>query len=734
MRKITHLVLLFGCSLTGYTQALIQKEVNSKGQLTFARLRTDSVPKPMSQSKQVLKDLLKTTSYDEFISSGTKTDDLGYTHEYFSQYYKGIRVAYASYAVHGKDGLVRYLNGTFHKLGNIVITPKITEKAALDAALSFIGAKTYSWEVPAEEEWLKTNYNNSYYPKGELVIVQDRLKETYKFRLAWKFNVSAHSPVSSDLVYVDALNASVIERESRIFPIVHDLSQLSTTAKKSLPTDLEKSTIPSNATGTAATRYSGSKSIVTDSYSGGYRLFETRNGALIHTRNMYNQTNFSSVLEFSDIDNNWTSPEHANYFKDNAALDAHWASEMTLDFFKTTFNQNSWDNAYGSVMNYVHYPMSNDAAWVGAPYNHIQYGDGGPCGEPFTSLDIVAHEFSHGINNATARLAYQGESGAINESLSDMWAAYAEYTIAPGKQCWLMGEDVMCGSALRSMSNPSSLSYFIHNQDYSETASGNYPDTYNGTGYYTGNLDHGGVHENSSVSNFWFYLLVVGGSGTNDNGHCYAVDGIGFTDAGKIIYYAETIEIASPNEHSVSFSQFRTATINAATSLFGAASPQVVSVTNAWRAVGVGNAYAYTISGPSSICMEQQSFTVAQLPSGSTANWSVSPTNLFGIDSGTGATFLTGADNANSAGTGTISISVSGGCNNISITPITISIGGIQNYSGLTWTTNQTITNCTVNFTNMAIQGTASVQINIGSEFAATGTFEALTGTVISIE
>lgn len=734
MRKFIHLVLFFGCTLTGYAQTLIQKEVNSKGQLTFARLRTDSVPKLMSQSKQLLKELLKTTSNDEFILATTKTDDLGYTHEYFSQYYKGIRVAYASYAVHGKDGLARYLNGTFHKLGNIIVTPKLTEKAALDAARLFIGAKTYSWEVPNEEEWLKTNYNKSYYPRGELVIVQDRLKGTYKFRLAWKFNISAHSPVSSDFVYVDALNGNVIERESRIFSIVNDLSQLSTTTKSSLSANMMKSTMPSNATGTADTRYSGSKSIVTDSYSSGYRLFETRNGALIHTRNMHNQTDFSLVWEFSDPDNNWTSSEHANFAKDNAALDAHWASEKTLDFFKTTFNLNSWDNAYGSVMNYVHYPVSNNASWVGAPDNLIYYGDGGPCGEPFTSLDIVAHEFSHGINNATARLAYQGESGAINESLSDMWAAYAEYTIAPGKQCWLVGEDVMCGSALRSMSNPSSIQYTLWNNSNTASVTDYYPDTYNGTGYYTGNWDYQGVHENSSVSNYWFYLLVAGGSGTNDNGHCYAVDGIGFTDAGKIIYYAETIEIASPNEHSVSFSQFRTATINAATNLFGAASPQVVSVTNAWRAVGVGNAYAYTISGPSSICMEQQSFTVPQLPSGSTASWSVSPTNLFGIDSGTGATFLTGADNANSVGTGTISITVSGGCNNISITPITVSIGGIQNYSGLTWTTNQTITNCTVNFSNMAIQGSANVQINIGSEFSATGTFEALTGTVISIE
>src|SRR5207253_148050 len=104
------------------------------------------------------------------------------------------------------------------------------------------------------------------------------------------------------------------------------------------------------------------------------------------------------------------------------------------------------------------------------------------------------------------------------------------------------------------------------------------PDTYMGTGYYTGTADNGGVHTNSGVSNYWFYLLTTGGSGTNDLSNAYSVTGIGITAAAKIAFRALTVYFTS----STNFANARNLTIQAAKDLYGVCSNEMIQTTKAW--------------------------------------------------------------------------------------------------------------------------------------------------------
>lgn len=281
-------------------------------------------------------------------------------------------------------------------------------------------------------------------------------------------------------------------------------------------------------------------------------------------------------------------------------LDAHWGMEKTLDFYKQKFNRNSFDNQGSIVYNIVNphrdteglssFPV-NACALPVAPYPMV-YGMGMNssetttiCTKPFVSIDIMAHEFSHLVtnNNGNGGLEYQGESGALNESFSDiMGISVKQY--AMGSNDWLIGNNVMIYlSNMRSMKNPKNS-----NDGINGALSGPQPDTYGGQ-YWSDpadiSNDNGGVHTNSGVQNYWFYLLSEGGTGTNDLNNQYNVTGIGIDKAAQIAY-RNLIHYLTPE---ATFEDARNGAIMAATDLYGRNSHEVQAVVNAWYAVGVGD-------------------------------------------------------------------------------------------------------------------------------------------------
>ena len=175
----------------------------------------------------------------------------------------------------------------------------------------------------------------------------------------------------------------------------------------------------------------------------------------------------------------------------------------------------------------VNVPIAN-AFWNS---HFMTYGSGVepgvPSMGPLTSIDVVGHESGHGIIEALGNLEYQGESGALNESIADIFGTCLEkyYDLRAVRNLfdWDLGEDFIAGG-LRSLSNPKS-----HDQ----------PDTYQGRNWMDPNssFDNGGVHINSGVNNYFFYTVCTAQKGSNDNGTAYDIrDAFAMFQLAKFIY------------------------------------------------------------------------------------------------------------------------------------------------------------------------------------------------------
>jgi thermolysin len=285
----------------------------------------------------------------------------------------------------------------------------------------------------------------------------------------------------------------------------------------------------------------------------------------------------------TDTDNVWT---------DGAVVDAHVYAGYTYDYYFRRFNRRGLNDANIRMINMVHpvrreeypfyairYPLFfANAAYYGNAT--MVYGVGLPSGVTSggrtwnhtpAAIDIVAHELTHGVTDYTSDLIYQNESGALNESFSDIIGAAVEFMFQPlGSNMmqadYLMGEDAVRPAGIRSFSNPNAYGH---------------PDHYSVR--FTGTADGGGVHINSSISNHAFYLAVEGGTNRISG---IAVQGIGAANRVQIetIFYRAITQLLPSN---ATFAMARDATIQAARDLYGANSAAERAITDAWTAVGV---------------------------------------------------------------------------------------------------------------------------------------------------
>jgi len=556
-----------------------QKVVDENGKPSLITFNENSTYKS-TDSKKVLTEQLELKDNSTFSIMNTESDKSGFSHEKFQLYHQGVKVEYATYSLHSKNGKITSMSGEYYDIQNTVAIPTISQETAFKKALNQIGASTYLWENP--ENASKIGYHK---PEGELVFLPSMIDQgekntNQKARLAYKFDIYATSPVSRGDLYIDAITGEALYYNATI----KHLGEYSHAKSSSLNKVSAKNTNAAKTffvSANAATRYSGTQSIQTALSGSSYILSDATRGNGVQTFNMKKGTNYSAAVNFTDSDNNWTATEFNNANKDNAALDAHWGAEKTYDYFSAVHGRNSYDNLGAAIKSYVHYDLAYDNAyWNGSV---MTYGDGSDTYfDALTSIDVAGHEIGHAVCEKTANLAYQKESGAMNEAFSDIWGACIEYYASPGKSTWLIGEDIERRAgrlALRSMSDPKSEGQ---------------PDTYGGTnwkliecGTPTQANDYCGVHTNSGVLNHWFYILTIGKSGTNDIGNSYNVTGINIDKAAKIAYRLESVYLSANS----TYANARTYGIQAATDLYGAGSPEVIATTNAFYAVGVGSAY-----------------------------------------------------------------------------------------------------------------------------------------------
>lgn len=476
---------------------------------------------------------------DVLILSNSKLDELGFEHFNYLQSHNNIMVEGAAYKLHISPDRPMKGNGHLVYGINAIPNPAINSEQAFTIALDFMNAESFYWESPEMEQILKQTLNDpeaTYLPKAELVFAnKDYSQIGADYKLAWKFDISSFGEKGRKIVFVNANDGAILYAlEGHMDDAVE---------------------------GSGNTRYAGLQSFITDSVSEGlYVLKDDTRGGGIHTWNLETSTNYGDRVDFTDDDNFWDNTENA----DDAALDVHWGMQETYDYFLNEHGRDSYNDNGGALTVYVHYDNNwFNAQWTGNGV--MRFGDGG--NDPLTAIDVASHELTHGVTEYTAGLIYQNESGALNESYSDVFGTAVEFYALGEEGDWIIGTGSF---ALRSMSNPKSFGD---------------PDTYQGDNWNFGSSDNGGVHTNSGVQNHWYYLLSVGGSGVNDNGDAYNVEGIGMEAASAIAYRNLAVYL----NQSSNYNAARMGALNSAEDIYGECSIEALQTLNAWYAVGLGS-------------------------------------------------------------------------------------------------------------------------------------------------
>ncbi len=326
-------------------------------------------------------------------------------------------------------------------------------------------------------------------------------------------------------------------------------------------------------TGTGNTVYSGQVTLGTTQSGSTYNLTDGARGG--HKTYNLNRGSSGTGTLFSGSDDVWGNGAPSNL--ESAAADAHYGAALTWDYYKNVHGRSGIRGDGVGAYSRVHYGNNYvNAFWQDSCFC-MTYGDGSGNANPLTSIDVAAHEMTHGLTSVTAGLNYSGESGGLNEATSDIFGATVEFYAANSSDVgdYLIGEEINIngdGTPLRYMDRPS--------QDGSSKDA-----WYSGIG----SID---VHYSSGPANHFFYLLSEGSGAKTINGVSYnsptsdglAVTGIGRAKAEQIWFKALTTKFTSTTNYSAA----RTGTLAVAGELYGTTSAEYVAVQNAWAGVNVG--------------------------------------------------------------------------------------------------------------------------------------------------
>ena len=459
---------------------------------------------------------------DTYAARGVVIDPDGSRHVRFDRTYRGLPVLGGDYVVHSApDGAFRRATVAQSRPISVDLRPAVPATRAAELAARLV-AKVQAAKAPAAHK---------------PVLVVDAAAGTPA--LAWRVVGGGKT------VILDARTGAV---------------------RRSFATD------PSADTGTGHGLHSGDVVLGTSPAGDGFTLVDPARGAL-ETRDAQNDPypDPETSIAFTDPDNDWGDGTPAD--RASAAADIQYGAAEAWDYFRDTFGRSGPAGDGRAPLALAHAGVDEaNAGWYGDCFC-MEFGDGDPTVAAFTSLDVVAHEFSHGVTGATADLEYDGESGGLNEATSDIFGTLVEFAAANpvDPADYLVGEklnDGGPGRPLRWMDDPAkdgkSLSCWAPS---------------------AGDVD---VHYSSGIGNKFFYTLAVGSGSSQwgDSpvcGQAAAVTGIGNEAAGAIWYRALTVYMLT----NTNFAAARQATLLAAADLYGEGSTEQSAVDAAWRAVNV---------------------------------------------------------------------------------------------------------------------------------------------------
>lgn len=456
--------------------------------------------------------------------ASVQTEDLGgYVHQRYDIYHYGIRVWGAQLIRHLKDGRVYCINGSFEGSIDCPTVPTLNKAQALDLARSILLHPEYDL---VEEPELVVFPG----PTGHVLA--------YMVGLA---DFDEHL-----ITFINALTGDIVFRYNN----VHFQA----------------------AIGIGKGTHNDSKKLSTELKSAKYWKIDIMRPARLITGHMNYTMNYMTTYYMTDDDNNWP---------DKVSVDAHAYLGWVYDYFNLVHGRKGMNNANMENVINIHVGVNYENAFYHPATKWIYFGDGNPAKNyPYAAaLDIVAHEFAHGVTDHSSRLIYAFEPGALNEAFSDIMGVSCEFFHQPAgygylKADWWEGEDIeKVFKAGRDLSDPSRIPIWEGYAYY-------YPDHYTKRYILPMEVDNGGVHINMTIPSHWFYLLANGGT-NKTSGH--SVQGIGLSPAEKIAYRAWVFYLTP----SAVFGSARSATYQAAVDLYGSASTQALRVAQAWNAVGV---------------------------------------------------------------------------------------------------------------------------------------------------
>jgi len=451
-------------------------------------------------------------------------DDIGDTFVKFAQVIEGTEVDNSIINVHyDKNGVIVSVNGNLEEnkeittLGSKVISPE----EAIEIAKSQFEIKKLKKTPKAEK----------------LVITEDGVNyEVYKINIFFM-----EPTIGSYNVYVETNSGKVIKTEDNI-------------------------RYNTSITGTGIDVLGKTRELNLSEDKGKYGMLDLTNEATeaIATYDAKNSTEeqFNMFL-VSNTTKEFTAEEH------KSPVSAHYNADKVIDFYKNLLNRNSIDNKGMAIESITHLGSNyNNAFWAG---DMMFYGDGD--GEEFTylsgDLDVVGHEMTHGVIEYTADLAYHNQSGALNESMADVFgvliSTYDKYNVANrgtwkfDSADWVVGDDIYTpniqGDALRSLKDPTLYGQPAHMTEYYELAD-------------TKDEDWGGVHINSGIPNKAAYNIAKS---------------IGMDKTARIYYRALTQYMHA----DTNFQQAAYCLVQAAADLYGKGSNEITVIKNSFASTGV---------------------------------------------------------------------------------------------------------------------------------------------------
>lgn len=465
-----------------------------------------------------------------FLKLNSKNDKYGNSHTKYKQFVEDFPINNAVVILHSQHGYVKKKNGHHYSwIDNIpehLFGSEVAIDIAKDKFLSYLKEKMSSAEInpTIKIEKVETTYSDINYPNFTNTLIP-----TYNIHLSDQGNGISH------LVIVDASTGLILHTNEKV----------------------KHQNIPAKG----KSNYYGIVDINLDSISTEKFVFhDNTREATITVNDYYTNDPVETKITNVDFEDPW----------ENAAIDVLYSSGKFYDFMKEKFNFKSLDNNNFPLVANVGRNIYNNAFWNGRNTN---FGSG-DCHKysPFTTIDIVGHEFAHGITDFNADLIYQGESGALNESFSDIIGKALEKWAQPAKFSWVLGKPIFRKvSPFRTMNEP-----HLHN----------HPSVYKGSNWQNTVFLSFGVHTNSAVSNLWFCMLSDGKKGVNEQGVNYDVKPIGMDKALEIVFHTH-INYLSP---SSGYFDMYTYSLEATQDLFPGDNEILMAVKEAWKAVGITEA------------------------------------------------------------------------------------------------------------------------------------------------